>query len=186
MKRIGVRVYQCYLLVTLLCGTLPLALCQQRSSALSWQDQTLLVDDFRVHSFEVFSGANLLQVVLSAPQQRRGRAISCWLRHDSIPTQSSFRVRADLHLGKEKEVSLHVDNPLIGRWFLLVSARKQSNEEKMDASDLESHEHLFVSPTETVSYTVTFTSHGCVRGRQLWPHCDSDWMRLTWGKVRAM
>ncbi len=51
-------------------------LAQQRSHSLRWDDQSVSESEFRVHSFEVFSGANVLSAIVTIVSQEPTQSVS--------------------------------------------------------------------------------------------------------------
>jgi hypothetical protein len=51
------------------------SLGQQRSHSLLWDDQSVSESEFRVHSFEVFSGANVLSAIVTIVSQQATRTL---------------------------------------------------------------------------------------------------------------
>eukprot|EP00281_Chroomonas_sp_CCMP1168_P026410 CAMPEP_0206223022 /NCGR_PEP_ID=MMETSP0047_2-20121206/6268_1 /ASSEMBLY_ACC=CAM_ASM_000192 /TAXON_ID=195065 /ORGANISM="Chroomonas mesostigmatica_cf, Strain CCMP1168" /LENGTH=435 /DNA_ID=CAMNT_0053645879 /DNA_START=77 /DNA_END=1381 /DNA_ORIENTATION=+ len=167
----------------LLLALVALATCQQRHVALSWEEQHVEEGQGNVHSFDVFSGANSLSIRVTAHHLSKLSELNVLLRHGGIPTSSEHQVHTTLHKGKKDlSVGLHVENPLQGKWFLVVSAPVGGLTVEHDASLVENNLHKFVPYPGDAVYSVAMETGGCVRGRFGWPECGQDWMRLSWGK----
>ena len=135
--------------------------------------------------------------------------LGVWLRHGALPTQEQHKVHTLIHSsGEEHKVGLHVENPLQGTWFLVISAASAGGEADGTSSrgrggggkgidggegggngassgGIESTGHRFIKIPGEASYDVDMHTGGCARGRFGFPACGDNWMRLSWGAQAA-
>ena len=172
-----------YCLAVALASLLCFTHAQQRSSNLQWTEQHLKAGRFNVHKLEVFPAAESLEVTVKAQDMEHFDTINVWLRHAAVPTSERHHLYAVLHRkrsrnSKEPLVVMRVNNPLQGDWYIAVAPGSAS--EKIPSMEVNDHEFI-PDPGRSV-YSVKTKTKGCERGRFGYPKCQSDWMKLSWGK----
>ncbi|EKX41137.1 hypothetical protein GUITHDRAFT_153935, partial [Guillardia theta CCMP2712] len=158
---------------------LPMTASQTRQTDVEWTGQILSYEAFNVHTFEVFAGANELEIKVRARKLAGFPRLGLWLRQGSVPTSNQHQLHATIkrfdRTGKHQAL-LRVQNPVEGLWYLAVSFLSGPGDFR-----IERNEHRFVSNQADAEYTVNVHTEGCERGRFGWPKCDQNWMRLSWG-----
>eukprot|EP00960_Hanusia_phi_P060874 764657-Hanusia_phi.AAC.2 len=158
---------------------LPSTTSQTRQTDVEWTGQILSYEAFNVHTFEVYAGANELEIKVKAQKLSGYPRLGLWLRQGSVPTSDEHQLHATIkrfdRTGKHAAV-LRLQNPEQGLWYLAVSLQSGPGDFR-----IERNEHRFVDNQADAEYNVAVHIAGCERGRFGWPKCDQNWMRLSWG-----